>query len=272
MTLQGPAIDSRSATPLPAHELHLWCAPLAALEDAELEDAYRQFLNPDEERRASTFRFAADRRAFVLGRTLLRTTLSHHADVAPGDWRFDFNAQGKPRVAACHGTAQQLAFNLSHTRQLVALILGRQRRLGVDVEALVADHDPAIAERFFSPTENAALQDLDPSAQPTRFIELWALKESYLKARGTGLSLGLEGIGFDLTSADGIDTRFAPTIADQPGRWNFTLLEANPNHRVAVCCERTSMPPTLRVQSCVPLRGETSADRLQLRHLRASTT
>lgn len=272
MTPLDPATNPRSATSLPAHELHLWCAPVAALEDAELEDDCRQLLDPDEGRRASTFRFAADRRAFVLGRTLLRTTLSRHADVAPGDWRFDFNAHGKPRVAACHGAAQQLAFNLSHTRQLVVLVLGQQRALGVDVEALVADHDPDIAERFFSPAENAALQGSDRSAQSTRFIELWTLKESYLKARGTGLSLGLEGIGFDLASADGIATRFAPAIADQPARWHFTLLEASPNHRVAVCCERTSMPPTLRAQGCIPLRGETPADRPQVRHLRASPT
>ncbi len=234
-------------------ELHLWCIPVMVLEDPALEEACQALLNADERLRAARFRFAADRRAFVLGRALLRTSLSLHAEVAPADWQFTFNSQGKPRIAACHGPAQALSFNLSHTRQQVVLVLGRQQALGVDIESIAPEYDPSIAERFFGPNEVQTLNALPPAAQAARFTELWSLKESYLKARGTGLALGLEGICFDLAQPHTIVPRLRPPLnaqplGDHPERWYFTLLQAGSDHRIAVCSEQASGPPTLLMQ------------------------
>ena len=67
-----------------------------------------------------------------------------------------------------------------------------------------------IARRFFAPEEAAAVE-----ARPERFFDYWTLKESYIKARGGGMSIGLSKIAFRL-GADG-----KASLAAGPAGWRF---------------------------------------------------
>ena len=55
-----------------------------------------------------------------------------------------------------------------------------------------------IASRFFSRAEMVGLRGTPRERQLDRFYELWTLKESYIKARGQGLSLGLSRFSFSV--------------------------------------------------------------------------
>ena len=90
---------------------------------------------------------------------------------------------GKPY---CEGKAH---FNLSHSKSMVVCAVS-DCEVGVDIQAKTRDH-LEIAKRFFTEAEyESILRSSDPDAL---FNKLWVMKESYIKAMGTGLSASLSG-------------------------------------------------------------------------------
>ena len=108
--------------------------------------------------------------------------------------------------------------------------------------AKLADAPAALIERCLGPDERTALASLPTAAQSRRFVELWTLKEAYIKARGLGLSLPLERIG--LTLDDGVP-RLAldPSLDDDAASWQLALWSPNVPHAAALCVRRGGGPP-----------------------------
>jgi 4'-phosphopantetheinyl transferase len=172
--------------------IDLWTWPLEASprETAALEAV----LSTNERRRAASFVFALDRHRFVVGRGRLRQILSRYVALPPEALRFRYGAHGKPalspgRPAPC--------FNLSHSGGLAALVIA-DCDVGVDIEE-VRPVDGAVAERFFSASENAALRGLRGVDWRDAFYRCWTRKEAVVKALGKGLSLRLSS--FDVSVA-----------------------------------------------------------------------
>ncbi len=192
-----------------------------------------RWLSADERARHDRFVFARDRRDFAAAHALLRRTLSAHGPHAPHEWRFDTGEHGKPALPPSLAGDPPLVFNLSHTHGLVACVVSRGGDAGIDVETIDrVVSTRAIARRYFSPPELAALEACDPSRQQSRFIELWTLKESYLKAVGTGLTHPLNTFAFHF-DPDGAIAFEPPDGVDAIG-WQFELQAPSPRHRLAV--------------------------------------
>jgi len=229
--------------------------------DAAAEASARRVLSSDEQERAARFVFARDRAAYVAAHALLRNALSAYEDVSPDAWTFAQNGRDKPALAARHAGAG-LTFNLAHTEGLVACAIGRGLDVGIDVERLREDV-PALelASRFFSPAEVAGLAAGAGSARARRFIELWTLKESYVKAIGQGLSHPLDGFGFALSGSSGL--RFEAPAGVDAGHWQFVLYAPSARHRLALAV-RSGESEGVRITL---VGGDTVAARL----LRASS-
>jgi 4'-phosphopantetheinyl transferase len=197
-------------------------------------DACRRLLSADERMRADRFRFARHKRQYVFAHALLRLALSHVAgDVAPADWSFGTGRYGRPFVAA-PATSTALYFSLSHADGCVACAVSRHEAVGVDVEAVSRRVAPlSTAQRFFAPEEVETLQGLPEADAIQRFFDYWTLKEAYLKARGFGLNLPLDGFSM-LMSQEAIEISFRPDIADDPNGWCFSLTSPSPSHRLAI--------------------------------------
>ncbi len=224
---------------LASAEAHLWWARPAAFGEAAQLARLRALLTDDECARADRYRLARDRRASLVTRALVRTMLSRYSGVPPARWRFRTNEHGRPEIAS---PASPLRFNVSHTAGLVVCLVGRGRELGVDAENLGRDRRWLdLAERFFAPAEARALREAPVARRRLRFLEYWTLKESYVKARGRGLTLPLSGFWFDLPAGtrDGIRIRFTPAVADDPARWQFTLDRLGTGHVVATAIDST---------------------------------
>jgi 4'-phosphopantetheinyl transferase len=234
---------------------------LTAMADvgAALKERYAALLDTDEQARWRRFRVDGARDQYLIGRALLRTTLSRHADVAPTAWRFETNAYGCPFVAA-PVACRDLRFNLSHTDGLVACAVTRRGEVGIDVENTDREVDPlALAPTVFAPAEIADLAAMPAAGQRERFFSYWTLKESYIKARGMGLSLPLDGFWFDLGSG-APRIRFAATCPDRPGRWHFEQHQPTPHHKLALAVS-TAARATPAIRQCwvVPLAAAASA-------------
>jgi phosphopantetheinyl transferase len=85
-----------------------------------------------------------------------------------------------------------------------------------------------IADHYFSAVESAALTALEPSWRHLRFFEYWTLKESYIKARGMGLSIPLDKFTFSYPCDCGVVLSVDAEFGDHPDRWAFWQLGYTP--------------------------------------------
>src|SRR5215468_8726573 len=164
----------------------------------ELTERYRTLLTAPERQQQQRFYFAKDRHRYLLTRALVRTALSRYVPIAACDWRFEPSAYGRPMIVNDHELVRGLSFNISHTDGLIVLAVTCAGLIGVDTEPASRDIPLAIADRYFSPKEVAGVKALPAGLQPRRLLDLWTLKESYIKARGMGLSIPLHKFSFNL--------------------------------------------------------------------------
>ena len=210
-----------------------------------LGDYYRLM---DDSQRARNHRFSQQtlRDSDVITRALQRTVLSEYEDIPPSEWRFAQDSAGKPYIA---DFSTSLSFNLSHTREWIACAVARHPFIGIDIEHSERNSKIVLlAERFFSRQECEALTSLPAAQQKSRFFDYWTLKEAYIKARGEGISLGLNRFGFELSPTGSIGLHCDRELHDDPQLWQFGLSSSQGDHRMAIAIKSHSLRASFNVQ------------------------
>ena len=244
--------------------IRLWLTPLDDARDPALTERYRALLSDAEREQQQRFVFEKDRHRYLVTRALVRTVLARATAVAPHALRFVANDYGKPALAA--EAADDLAFNVSHAGNLVVLAIARGGALGVDtegVESRISTDD--LADRFFAREEADELRTQPAERRQQRFFEYWTLKESYIKARGMGLSLPLDRFGFRFPAPERVSLWTHADVDHAPQRWRFRQYVTD-GHLIALCAEGTA-PPRVHAVRTVPLAYESP---IALAPLRAS--
>ncbi len=218
-------------------EIQVWTvSPARIRQPAQLANCER-LLSEEERARCARRTNEASRHEFLVSHAFLRLVLSQYAAVAPDVWTFRATEHGRPEIAGPDGHGP-LTFNLSHTDGLAAVAVAGGIEVGVDVEALDRrEVERGFAARFFAPAEVEALERQPEAARRRAFLQLWTLKEAYIKARGLGLALPLHAFAF--SRPDGTPAvAFTPEIADDPATWQFVELAPTPEHVLAVAVRR----------------------------------
>lgn len=250
--------QTNRAIPLTPGEIHFWLAPYDVPIGESVRSAYRRLLNREELAQEPRFYFAKDRQRYLVTRALVRTVLSRYISISPREWIFTTNAYGRPEIVNEQARNQDMVFNISHTDSLIVLAVTQQRALGVDVENLQAREAAIdIADHYFAAEEVAELNAAPRHEQQYRFFEYWTFKESYIKARGMGLSLPLDKFSFHYPGDHAVEIAIHPELADDSSRWHFWQFQPSPEYLVAVCAERLGMEsPRFVVRKAVPLLSE----------------
>jgi 4'-phosphopantetheinyl transferase len=232
--------------------IDIWLAFYHEMDDQALRSELRRLLTDEERRREVRFYFPDDQKRYLITRAMVRTILSRYLPLPAVDWRFDANEYGRPRIAN-PGDWGGLSFNISHTKGLIALAITGGRELGVDVEN-VADREVSIdiADRFFAPPEVEELYRVPAELQQDRFFEYWTFKESYIKARGMGLSIPLDQFNFYYPHERAVRIAIEPKLGDDANRWSFWQFRPTPKYLLALCAERRADAPTVTVRKMVP--------------------
>jgi 4'-phosphopantetheinyl transferase len=209
----------------------LWLAFDEQFQSPEVQAGFSALLTPLDADRRQRLHFESARRQFSVTRAMQRQVLSGYvAGVSPAQWQFQSSAEGRPKLAPPFDRTG-LHFNLAHTEGVVAMAVCRHACVGVDVEKL-GRAPLAVADRYFSAAETAQLRALPVDAQPRRFVQLWTLKEAYLKAIGTGLAGGLGRMSFVFGPAE--DFRFERADDADAARWQFSRFEIGVQHLLAL--------------------------------------
>lgn len=217
-------------------KIKLFFIPLAEM-DADIASRCMALLSEDERAKVARYRAPKAQMTGLLVRAALRCVLSlglqsrnasanspanivssiepmvSAVKIAPQDWCFEYGEKGKPSLHLEQFLNTGIEFNLSHSGDWLLIALAQdddtaatikrplpRLGLGVDIErARASTNIYPILKHYFSPLETEALLALPGEiAQRQRFFDLWALKESYIKATGLGLAQSLKTFGFEL--------------------------------------------------------------------------
>ncbi|QDU67852.1 4'-phosphopantetheinyl transferase family protein [Engelhardtia mirabilis] len=216
--------------------------------------AGRDLLDDAERARADRFLRPEPQVTYTSAHALVRRALSAYAPVEPRQWRFSVGEHGRPdvdpRTPGLDADTRRLAFNLSHTRGLVAVAVSTVPAIGVDVEWIGRKNDlRRLAAAKFAPAERGRLErEVDEQAFRRRFFRYWTLKESYLKARGTGITLPLDAFAFQVECGAPVDVAFDAVLGDDPSAWQFEVSDVGTEHALAVAVGRGVDAPDLAVR------------------------
>ena len=192
-------------------------------------------LSAEERARGTRYRFERDLAHFIARRATLRSILAAYTGWLPAALTFCLGPSGKPALARV--ARGGLRFNVSHSAGLTLVAVTRCREVGVDLERIRPQLAAGVAERFFSPVEVAALAVLPAEDRAAAFFACWTRKEAYVKAKGGGLSLGLDR--FAVSLVPGEPARLLQT-ADDPlevERWRLEALDPAPGYAAALAVE-----------------------------------
>jgi 4'-phosphopantetheinyl transferase len=226
-------------------EIHVWHTDLDLIE--ETIGGLLRLLDSGEQARAARFLVPDARRQYIISHAFVRTVLGQYLGTSPQALRFCTTGNDKPALVDGSG----IDFNLSHTDGTAAMVLVRGRRVGIDVEKIRANLNPLeLAGRFFSPQECEWLRSRPDSERIRAFFDCWTAKESYIKACGEGLSMGLAGFA---VIPQTVNTRLPFEIYGQPEeskKWLIWQLALKPGLCAAIASE--SEDRTIRVGEWSP--------------------
>ncbi len=212
--------------------LRLRCAASRRMTDAEVaRDA--ALLDAEGSNKLRRFRAAEDRRDYAAAHALLRRMLTAAApNIPPEEWRFERTSGGKPYLPATLAGNPPIRFSLSHTHGLVACVVSRDAEVGVDAECGSRTMDvDLLMPSVCSVDEQRQISAAAPSTRAQRFLDLWTLKEAYVKACGVGITVALDQVSFDLRSPSAISASLPEKTAEN---WWLALIRLSEESRIAV--------------------------------------
>jgi len=155
-----------------------------------------------------------------------------------------------PRVEQTLLSAQNIEFNVSHSKDRLLVAVTAGRAVGIDIEFRRSGiHMDAIADRWFAPEEKTFFQC---SETPEKiFFDIWAKKEAYVKALGLGIFKELHSFCVPLDNDLGFP-RIGISDADglKDEKWFFQPLEIGSAYAAALVSERPIVP--VRLQTYPP--------------------
>ncbi|MFP6808179.1 MAG: 4'-phosphopantetheinyl transferase superfamily protein [Pseudomonadales bacterium] len=194
-------------------------------------------LSEDELLRAGKFVFPIDRNTFARSRSALRIILSRYLECTAADIVFQYNEQGRPSLTG--DQFGQIAFNLSHIRELALIAVTTNCKIGVDLIRLHQDNGRAldwipIARRSFSRDEQRHLFNLPKENQEPMFHRIWGQKEAYTKAIGEGFQYGFQKFSVAVNGA-GETALISDDVNPQSiVRWTLTEIDAGDEYLAIV--------------------------------------
>ena len=139
--------------------------------------------------------FEKDKKLSLCANYILRCALND-VGIDYNNIEIDFKENNKPILKNIDG----IFFNLSHSKEMAICAIST-KEIGCDIQKK-SDNSLEIADRFFSKEEIDLINKNNTKEEKEdMFYRLWTLKESYMKALGLGLNMGLSEfqIQFDKT-------------------------------------------------------------------------
>lgn len=158
---------------------------LKELEQKENYEKLRRFVSQIRREKAEKFYFLEDAKRSIGAELLIRYYLISNCNYSNDEIAFCFNEYGKPYIK---GT-KDLFFNVSHSNDWI--VCGwNEKEIGIDVEKIKAVELNVAKSQFCKEEYHYIMEIKEKSVE--RFMQIWTLKESFVKYVGKGLSIPLD--------------------------------------------------------------------------------
>ncbi len=187
--------------------VHVWAANLD--QPTEVVEEFHRLLGDEDRIRISKYKTEELRNRRIVARGTLVLLLSQYLDSPARAIHLTSSGLQKPLLSAVH--ASDLRFNVSHAEDFGVFAFARGIAIGVDVERVLSLPDlDGVADNCLSEYEKNWFFALPDAERIEAFYRIWTIKEAYLKAKGTGLSVSpttveieSQGDDFHFYSIDG---------------------------------------------------------------------
>lgn len=214
-----------------------WDSKLECYEDLMI------YISSEKQAKIRKFRMYEDVLRALFGDLLVRYAICSRLEISNEEVAFKFNDYGKPYLEGFPG----FHFNVSHSGEWVVCVID-SLPVGIDVET-IRQIDMGIARRFFSKDEYDDINAKKTCDKVDYFFQLWTLKESYIKARGKGLSIPLDSFTIKIDD-DGIGAK----DKNDDTKWFFKQYEICSGYKMAVCSCNDRFPDEIEMIEADQLR------------------
>ena len=153
----------------------------------------KQFVSKECRKRADKFYFVEDAKRTVGAELLVRYYLRLNYNTSNRKIEMEYNQYGKPYIK----NSNDLYFNISHSCDWI-ICAWSNHEIGVDLEN-IRHIDLDIARVQFCNDEYTYIIEF-PELSYRRFMQIWTLKESYIKYIGKGLNIPLNSFSVNFDS------------------------------------------------------------------------
>lgn len=156
-------------------------ADVELLMDEQMFTRMLMSVSPERQQKARRYKFPKGK-ALSLGAALALDKLLQRRGLRERDQRYLEGKHGKPSLA----DHPEIHFSISHSSHFVACAMA-DCEIGIDIQHLVKVNEP-LMRRVLSDEELGMVMAQQGEERQMLFARLWALKEAYLKAVGTGIT------------------------------------------------------------------------------------
>ena len=192
-----------------------------------MDERWSRYLSAGRREAAAGIRQERHRQLFLGAEALLNRSLEAAGAPVKLPAAYTRNRHGKPYLTAAEG----LYMNWSHsgTRAVCAL---SDREVGIDLQDTCREPGEALIRRVLQPEERDFYERTPADRRKKLFYEYWTVKESVLKAFGTGFCTSLERFYVRMD-------RMYPEVISSGALPSYTcrLLDAGEGYAAAVCVE-----------------------------------
>lgn len=214
------------------NQIDVWQTSLSLFEQNNALSELETLLTASDKQQISMLKRAPERKVKTVSRAFLRAVLAKYTGLQPTEIEFRQGLHGKPEIA---NAGYQLEFNLSHSDNVLACVICKDKPVGIDIERIRFKRNlKALVKSLFSESEYDEFEALSELKQEQYFYDRWTLKESLIKATGKGLTTKLSNVSFsqnDPVSSFCIDGLKLTKVSGHFFSWLWPISK---QHRLAV--------------------------------------
>ncbi|MCM3135802.1 4'-phosphopantetheinyl transferase superfamily protein [Paenibacillus polysaccharolyticus] len=210
------------------NSIKIFAVKIDQIIESQQFDQLIKFLDKSERTKIQGIKEARDAQRSLFSRLLIRIALIQLYGKTNEELVFKTNQYGKIYLK----NFENVYFNTSHSDDWIVCCLDTNE-IGIDIER-IRPINVNIAKRFFSHDEYKYIERTTGDEQIVSFFRIWTAKESYVKAKGMGLSLALNSFSID------VHDQISKTYLLKDENWECCQLNFDEDYAMTICFSNVS--------------------------------